>query len=197
MPEAMDSTPLRAGAANFRTHDVSADSPMLFRLKPTLGNLLFGGLFVLVGAGGIAFGLTQKGPAQILVPAFSSIFFLSGIAMLLFVLRVEFDRAAGRMRVRQFSWPPTLDWQEWPLSAIRGVQLLDGGQHRGSKGRSYFTYQLNIVLNDRECPRMCLSNNPDGGWAAAAGAELARFLGVPFQDQRAGQGTSGPQGQGG
>jgi hypothetical protein len=47
----------------------------------------------------------------------------------------------------------------------------------------FHTYQLNLVLDDANQPRLNLSNHSDRDWTWETGQELAEFLEVPFLDQ--------------
>ncbi len=72
------------------------------------------------------------------------------------------------------------------LSDILGVQLIHGGWHtvRNSNGtqNSYYTYQVNLVLNDEKEPRANLLNQSDFDSCWQCADQLADFLEVPFMD---------------
>jgi excisionase family DNA binding protein len=84
--------------------------------------------------------------------------------------RVRFDTSAGRM-----TWGPIWSRQSRALSAIVAVQLL--------KRYQVNLYQMNLVLDDRNTPRIQVANAEDQAWAQDAGEQLAAFLGVRLVDQ--------------
>jgi hypothetical protein len=98
--------------------------------------------------------------------------------------RFDFDRAAGQVRV---SWP--CPWRERPLSDVLAVQLIERPcPYRSGRGRRIgVAYELILVLDDADRPRVSLTTYPDfpgDREAAGAGAaELADFLGVALLDE--------------
>ena len=82
-----------------------------------------------------------------------------------------------------------------PLTDIVCVQLLYTGWQSehveigecGTPGsvihRSYHSYQLNLVVDDRDEPRLNLGSHADVKWMREAGPRLASFLRVPLVDQ--------------
>ena len=84
--------------------------------------------------------------------------------------RVCFDTSAGRM-----TWGAIWSQQSRDLSAIVAVQLVKRDQVR--------LYQMNVVLDDENTPRIQVANAEDQAWAQNAGEQLAYFLGVPLVDQ--------------
>ena len=84
--------------------------------------------------------------------------------------RVRFDTSAGRM-----TWGPIWSRQSRALSAIVAVQLL--------KNYQVNLYQMNLVLDDGNTPRIQVANAEDQAWAQDVGEQMAGFLGVPLVDQ--------------
>jgi hypothetical protein len=84
--------------------------------------------------------------------------------------RVRFDTSTGQM-----TWGPIWSRQSHALSAIIAVQLL--------KRYQVNLYQMNLVLDDGNTPRLQVANAEDQAWAQHAGEQLAYFLGVPLVDQ--------------
>jgi hypothetical protein len=100
-----------------------------------------------------------------------------GVWLVVSPWRVEFDRAAGR--VRWSSRPGRR--RERPLSDVLAVQLrYRRGGRRGGGGR----YQVNLVLGDTSWTREQVATLLLGGDdSRAAAAELADFLKVPLLDE--------------
>ena len=79
--------------------------------------------------------------------------------------------------------------KERPISDVIAVQFIDGGWHTPTRQGSdppsapYFTYQVNLVLDDEDEPRVNLTyhSNWQASWETAAG--LAEFLDVPLFDE--------------
>src|SRR5262245_52507762 len=84
--------------------------------------------------------------------------------------RVRFDTSTGRM-----TWGPIWSRQSRTLSAIVAVQQLKRYQAK--------LYQLNVVLDDGNVPRVQVAHAEEQAWAQHAGKQLADFLGVPLVDQ--------------
>ena len=106
--------------------------------------------------------------------------------------RFEFDRAAGQVRV---SWPSP--WRKRPLSEVLAIQLIPRPcpYRVGRRGRRIgMAYELILVLDDADRPRVSLATYPDyPPNRAAAGtdaAELADFLGVAILDHVSGKETA-------
>ncbi len=98
--------------------------------------------------------------------------------------RTDFDRAAGKVRFRGRFWI----WKERPLADVVGVQLIPGGWHKTSSGpdtpaRSYFTYQINLILDDDDQPRVNLTNHANWKASWSTANKLAEFLEVPLHDE--------------
>ena len=79
---------------------------------------------------------------------------------------------------------------ERPLAAVVAVQLIQGDWHKikgnpaaGQPGRSYFTYQVNLVQDDEDEPRVNLTNHAHWEASYETAASLAEFLDVPLWDE--------------
>lgn len=70
------------------------------------------------------------------------------------------------------------------LSSVAALELIPGGRHRNGRADPFETYQLNLVL--RGAPRLNLTNHADRAASEAAGRELAKALGVAFQNRKGG-----------
>ena len=97
--------------------------------------------------------------------------------------RYRFDASDGWMTVRHF-WRT----RRRPLEQIRAVQMIDAGwfgtkYDEGLDGDSpvkFLSYQLNLVLDDPNEPRVFVTYNSDFTDMARKAKILADFLGVPL-----------------
>ena len=188
--DGVDPSPLPGSSANFRTTALHEPDARRMLLVPSLGLRVAAVALVALGLAipVVLFARTGPGEAWGLVgtAVFSQIFTLAGVLFWLTPLRVEFDLDEGVARVRTVGGR-----EELPLAGILAVQIADGGVHRTSKGGTYRTCQMNLVLADRARPRLGLSNHTRVAWTYDAGRRLAEFLGVPLVDS-AGAGTPRP-----
>jgi hypothetical protein len=81
-----------------------------------------------------------------------------------------------------------------PLSSILGVQLLYTGRHSVSENqgagdqqttsyREFSGYELNLVLDRPDSPRLNLASLADWEWTRRAGQAIGEFLGVSVIDR--------------
>jgi hypothetical protein len=174
-----DTTPIRAAASTGMSHALRRPHGRLLLLTPLRFFPLIGGILglvvLLVGAAiyvmsGHAGGLFVGGIGAV----FAGAFFL--IALL--TRRFEFDQAAKSMSVRRFG-----SSRRYPIEVVRAVQLIQGGWHGSGNQPKFFTYQLNVVLDDPDRPRLNLTNTANWEATWRMGSELAEFLGVPLLDE--------------
>ena len=127
-------------------------------MHPETGSLIAAGLLLLWGGSVALMGVWLFGP------------------------RYRFDALDGRLTVRHF-------WRKRrrPLRDIVGVQMVDAGwfgtkYNEGLDKRpvKFRSYQLNLVLDDAEEPRMFVAYNSDFTDMARKAKMLADFLGVPL-----------------
>ncbi len=180
-----DTEPLPGGGSNFRTMTFVRKGD-LFVIKPTIGLRIFGIVFLLFGGVPLAvmiYLFIENGARTEywVVGGFGLLFLLVGLGILLSPKRFEFDWINDVFRQRR-PWTR----QERSLSDILGVQLIHGGWHtvRNSNGaqNSYYTYQVNLVINDEKEPRANLLNQSDFDSCWQCADQLADFLEVPFMD---------------
>ncbi len=129
---------------------------------------------------------------------------LGALAGLLLLVRAElaglrwvrFDPPAGRLGIgrRAGFRREARVAQTYPLESIRAVQLLFTGRHsvtepqgagdqQTTSYRQFFGYELNLVLDDPETPRVNLFSVADGPWVRQTGRSIGEFLGVPVMDR--------------
>jgi hypothetical protein len=181
---AANAEPLRVGGSNYKTHVLTRLGENVLVLKPSASNRFFALLLMTLGVGVHLFGLysLRWEPQWIgwLIGGFGFVFVLAGVAVFVSPARVEFDLREGVLRRK---W--LFRQRSWPLESVRAVQLVEGGWHGegDSESAPYFTYQMNLVLNDESQPRINLTNhaNWDATWTAAS--ELAEFLNVPLLNE--------------
>jgi hypothetical protein len=95
--------------------------------------------------------------------------------------RVRFDTSTGL-----WTFGPIWSRQSRPLSQIVAVQLLSDvvSLFPAGKGvsptQSIKYYQMNLVLDDMNTPRINVAVSQDHAWTQPAGKQLADFLGVPL-----------------
>lgn len=178
VPE-VDTTPLRALASTGASHTLVRPRDSLLILKPirvvpVVGCIL--GLVLLLVGLGIA--LRSGHPAAWFVGGIGLVITAAFSALVLFTRGFTFDREGGTYLVRRFG-----SSRRNPLDQIRVVQLIPGGWHGSGDRPKFYTYQLNLVLNDPEEPRLNLTNtsNWEETWRIAS--ELADFLEVPLLDR--------------
>jgi hypothetical protein len=183
---APDTTPLSVGAANFRDKALEQLDERRLTIKPSLGTRVFGMAFLIVGLLPLAFSvyrllLNRHQTEYWVLAGFGLIFFIAGLLVLVLPRRFDFDLDEGQMSLRRF-----LTRRTRPLTQILAIQAIHGGWHtfktKGGGTTSYCSYQLNLVLDDPQQPRMNLSNHSDWDWTWQSGNTLAEFLQIPFLD---------------
>jgi hypothetical protein len=109
---------------------------------------------------------------------------------------IRFDRQAGKLVIERrvgFCRQPRTD-RTCPLKAIQAVQLLYSGRHsvtepqgagerQTTSYREFFGYELNLVLDDLQMPRLNLFSLSDWQWIRQTGQLLGDFLAVPVIDK--------------
>ena len=185
-------TPCVRGGTNFRTHKLDVSDPNCVRFLPALGTKLFGGLFLLVGLGvtvGVTVSRLASGNAleinlDTLVPLVLGLVFtvVGGVMLAQFGKPIVFDKVKGyywkgRQAPDQVFDPSTLKHCA-PISRIHALQLIAERCH-GNK-QSYYSYELNLVLDDGERKNVIDHGNRK---ALREDAQtLSAFLGKPVWD---------------
>jgi hypothetical protein len=109
---------------------------------------------------------------------------------------LRFDRQAGQLVIERrigFRRVPRVQCT-YPLNAIQAIQLLYNGRHSVTEPegagerqtisyREFFGYELNLVLDDPQMPRLNLFSISDWQWIRESGHALGAFLGVPVIDK--------------
>ena len=179
-----DTTPLRAIASTGISHVlVSRPEDRTIVVKPIVfftwvGSVL--GLTLLFT--GTAISIASGNPAGLFVAGIGILIVFAFLLIALFQARVEFDCARGLMLVKRLGMR-----RRHSLERVKAVQLIEGGWHTSANRPPFFTYQLNLVLDDPDVPRLNLTNASNWNATWTMGSELADFLGVRFQDQVSGK----------
>jgi len=181
---AVDTMPLPATPATFRSVRVSQPQPDRFTITPNTGFapwLLLG--TALVAAANLllhGLGWALPWPPEVALILWLLCLFFAFVVgeRMLRVSSFSFDRSAGQMRCRV-----RLSRHGRPLDDILAVQMLEGTVYSSDEGPDYTQYQLNLVLDDADMPRINVSNHPDLAWTQECGRRLADFLDVPLLEQ--------------
>lgn len=194
-------TPLaRGGGASFCTHALRRDRDGRLVFRPTLGFLLFGGLFLLLGLGlaigiptALVLGDQATSAGAFAVPLIGGgIFAGVGGALLAIGARpVVFDPARGLVW-RGWRDPASDDGRSGArrmvcrLDQVRAIQLVEE-TIVSSKGKRYRSTELILVRKDGE--RLLIVDHGDLVRLRRDAADLAEFLHVPVWESAATQGN--------
>jgi hypothetical protein len=178
-----DTTPLPANAVSFKSHSLVVAGEHRRILRHSFAMRAGAALMIPVGIGVIyagRIGFPPLHPIGLISSGMGLFFLVIGTAVVVLGPSVVFDRDAGTVRIRRTVWSATTRH----LSDILAVQLISGGWHKTPRGLGqYLSYQLNLVLNDRDEPRVNLTNHSDGDATRDVASQLAKFLKVPLCDE--------------
>jgi len=189
-------TPIKPGGSNFRERKLvfSPDFGRA-RFKATLTSVIFGGLFLIVGIGVLTAGIVMLAKhgvelEAVFLPLFGLVFASVGLFLIhLFTIPVVFDRSSG------FFWKGRVSPEKLArgydsvkdttlLSKIHALQIIaEYCSGSGKNSSSYYSYELNIVLEDAS--RINVVDHGDIKSLKQDAAKLAEFLGVPLWDASA------------
>lgn len=186
-------TPVRSGGANFRTHNLAMVHSDRIEFQAALGAKLFYGIFIFVGVmapAGVfaAFYLSGEsmveGPVALVIPVLIGLTFLAvgGGMMYLGTAPIVFDKHRGYFWRGRKAPYDVVNVNELKnacrLGDIHALQLLS--EHcRGNKS-SYYSYELNLVLNDGT--RLNVVDHGNKEKIRADTAKLSEFLNCPVWD---------------
>jgi hypothetical protein len=189
----VDWTPAKGGGTNIRTHKLVEVNPNRLAFKPTIGVLIFGSIFLLIGIGvGVGFAtafITGKfdGPVALGI-IFMTVFPLAFGGGGFFILRSSckprfFDaREEWYWASRQPVELADRNDEEYehgvPFGDIHALQIISE-YCRGDKS-SYYSYELNIVLKSAD--RVNVIDHGNIGKLRLDAEKLAEFLNVPLWD---------------
>ena len=181
------------GGCNFKTHSLVQISPGRMEFKPTLSACFFYFIFILVGAGLLSiFPLLHFFNHEIPASERTPLYVAMGIGTVF--LSIGLFMAYSGTKPIVFDQMRMLFWQGRPkdggmirkesfnkaceLSSIHALQLI-AEYCRGNKS-SYYSYELNLILNDGS--RMNVVDHGSLRALKADAARLGNFLNVPVWD---------------
>ena len=210
---AVPSQPLARASNSQRAVELLTDNPDFFVLAPlptsrfknvgtwflTALMLGLGGWFVVLGLsfisslqlGGMIMGIAVLAVGLILV-GFGCLF-VNSILRDEGPWRFHFDRGSGKLLIdsrRGLSKQHRIVSSR-ALTDVLAVQLLYCGYHRishtsdsgPSSDEQYYAYEMNLIIDDAEQPRLHLCGHADWQWMRDVGNTLSDFLHVPVVDQ--------------
>jgi hypothetical protein len=184
-------TPLKSGGANFKTAGLHRVSVSRWEFRSSLGLKLFSAVFVVLGLAVCIVAVNKHWPAS--GSGWDRELFLIGGVGLLFTLAgswmayagsvpAVFDKNHGyfvksRKKPEHLVNPTTLkSYSE--LKRVHALQLL--AEHCKGDKSSYFSYELNLVLDDGS--RINVIDHGNLQAVRQDAAALAEFLGKPVWD---------------
>ncbi len=182
-------TPATRGGANFRTHRLVQTDFSRVEFRASAGAKIFYAIFGLVGIGFAAaflFGFLSSGETdnEALLPVIIGILFGFAGALLLIsgTTPIVFDKGVG------YFWRGRKSPQEVsdiaaikkcaPLDQIHAIQLVSEWVH--SSKSSYYSYELNLVLEDAR--RITVIDHGNLRWIREDAKKLSEFLGKTVWD---------------
>jgi hypothetical protein len=199
LAETIEWTPAKGGGSNLRTHKLVQTGAEQAKFKITLSAQLATGVFLVTGLGVLIFGLCM----------FSNVFFGvpemtgdkgPGTATFLSLLGLTFAGVGGGL-MYAMSIPRVFDVHQsyyWrgrkspdrvmnpeeiktliPLDTIHALQIIQERCH-GNKGKTYYSYELNLVLEDGE--RVNVVDHGNIKKLREDAETLARLLDKPIWD---------------
>jgi hypothetical protein len=121
---------------------------------------------------------------DLLVP--TGILVLAGVVFLvMFPLMAWGDRVVFDLSERRMTYGWFFSRKSRPVKEVLAIQVIPGEVHRVPEKESggCQTWQLNLILDDPQCPRFNLSDHGNLIWTRQAGRQLAEFLHLPLLDQ--------------
>lgn len=186
LAETVEWAPHKRGGSSFHTHRLAAVDSHRLEFRPTLGAKLFAGIFIAAGIGFplffyfAGFGSEESGWAVLFVWLFGLIFagVGGGIYYMMNKPRV-FDKLTGMYwrghKKPDYIYKPEGARHAAMLGRIHAIQLLR--EYVKSDKTSYYSYELNLVLNDGR--RINVIDHGKKSEIVNDARTLGEFLGVP------------------
>lgn len=210
---AVPSQPLAQASHNQRAVELLTDNPDFFVLAPlptsrfiNVGTCFLAALMLGLGGWIVVLGLSFISILQLGGMIMGIVLLASGLIPVGFgclivhsILRDEgpwrfhFDHGSGKLLIdcrRGLSKQHRIVSSR-ALTDVLAVQLLYGGYHRishtsdsgTSSNEQYYAYEMNLIVDDAEQPRLHLCGHADWQWMRDVGNTLSDFLHVPVVDQ--------------
>ncbi|MFO7937355.1 MAG: hypothetical protein R6V06_07100 [Kiritimatiellia bacterium] len=184
--------PVKNDGINFRTHSLSKKDDWQIAFKPTIGAILFSGIFIAVSIGLISLAIIADTKGEwsmnLLILLFGLVFGGIGGGMLYkFTTPIIFDKQSGTFRKgrkspTQVQHPGKIKQNVW-LANIHALQIISEycRSRSNNGGSSYRSYELNLVLDDSK--RINVIDHGNYARLRKDAESLAEFLGVPLWDR--------------
>ncbi len=179
----IDWSPLKSGGANFKTHKLVEISSQRIEYKASVGSIIFGSIFLLVGLGVSSTSFLE---------GFSIFLFIFGLAFAIvgvFILKsalnqIVFDKTEGFFWKGKKTPSMVADISELKvatkLDEIYGLQVIkEYVKSRSDKGRdtSYYSYEINLILNSGE--RLNVVDYGNANAILEDASKISKFLNKP------------------
>jgi hypothetical protein len=189
-------SPVKRGGANFRTHKLVIEEPFVAKFKTTVGHLLFGLIFMIIGigvTGWMAYAIYGDvkfdgfgSLVRLAMPLmFGGIFALGGIFTIFSALSpIRFDKQTGDFRkgrrAAKSIGPHEMEASSGyaKLNSIHALQLIK--EYCRKKDSSYYSYELNLVLESGQ--RINVVDHGSLNRIREDAQTLGQFLGIPVWD---------------
>ncbi len=178
----IDWEPLKSGGANFKTHKLVEVSSQRMEYKASVGNIIFGSIFLLAGIGISSIIFFQVFSIWLLL--FGLVFAAVGVFILKSALNpIVFDKSEGFFWKGKKTPSMIADINELKVAAkledIYGLQVIKEYVKSSNKGRdtSYYSYEINLILNSGE--RLNVVDYGNANAILEDASKISKFLKKP------------------
>ncbi len=178
----IDWSPLKSGGMNFKTHKLVEVSSQRMEYKASVGNIVFGSIFLLAGLGISSIVVFQVFSVWLLL--FGLVFTAAGVFILKSALNpIIFDKSEGFFWKGKKAPSMVADISELKVAAkledIHGLQVIKEHVKSSSKGRdtSYYSYEINLILISGE--RLNVVDYGNANSILEDTSKISKFLNVP------------------
>ncbi len=177
-------------SSSFKSHTLDNETPNRYEFKPTIFTKIFAAIFLVLGLGMVVWFLQNSGiitgaevePEYMLLGIGSLFAIVGGVMLRTFSAPIVFDKSNGYYWAGRKSPETVHNVAELKHAAkledIHALQILRRWkQGSGKNSRSYYVYELNLILKDASRLNVLAHGN---GYALVDDArELAKFLDIP------------------
>ncbi len=182
----IDWGPLKSGGANFKTHKLVEVASQRMEYKASVGSIILGFIFLLVGLGVSSI---------VFFDGFSIFLLLFGVAFAtvgVFILKsalnpIVFDKTEGYFWKGKKTPSMVSDINELKVATklddIYGIQVIKEYIKSSSKGKdtSYYSYEINLILNSGE--RLNVVDYGNANAILEDASRISKFLNKPILTQ--------------